>query len=148
MFGNTETLTTLFCSGTKRSLTFFDFSFFDTWRERQNFYYADFSYIALQSTSQLNCPAQSQNLNSLTQQTRGHPVAHKLESPHPASNPNSLLFSKIIKIPSPSLPGMSFTPQSHFPSGDFIMTSVIVIFSARTHVNCIQCVHLHEHLAE
>ena len=30
--------------------------------------------------------AQSQNLNSVTQQTHAHPVAHKLDSPHPASN--------------------------------------------------------------
>ena len=41
-------------------------------------------------------------------------------------------FKKITKIPSPSLPGLtSFTPQSHFISGVFIMTFVIVTSSAR-----------------
>ena len=40
-------------------------------------------------------------------------------------------FSKITKILSPSLPGMtSFAPQSHFLSGVFIMTSVIFTSSA------------------
>ena len=44
---------------------------------------------------------------------------------------SQLLFFKITKNPSPSLPGMtSFTSQSHFPSGVFIMTSVIVTSSA------------------
>ena len=69
-----------------------------------------------------------------------HPVGHKLYSPRPASNLNSLRpvsesqltsFSRIPQIPSPSLPGMtSFTPLSHFLSGGFIMTSVIVTYSA------------------
>ena len=41
-------------------------------------------------------------------------------------------FSKITKILSPSLPGMtSFTPQSYFLSGIFIMTFGIVTSSAR-----------------
>ena len=43
----------------------------------------------------------------------------------------SLLLFKITKIPSPSLPGMtSFTPQSRFLSGVFIMTFVIAMSSA------------------
>ena len=43
-----------------------------------------------------------------------------------------VLFSKITKIPNPSLPGMtSFTPQSNFVSGVFIMTFVIVTSSVR-----------------
>ena len=40
-------------------------------------------------------------------------------------------FSKITKIPSPSL--TSFTPQSHFLSVVFIMTFVIVTSSTREH---------------
>ena len=46
-------------------------------------------------------------------------------------------FQQSPKILSPSLPGMtSFTPQSHFLSGVFIMTSVIVTPSSR------ECEHL------
>ena len=56
--GNTEireTLTTFFSSGTKGLLTFLTFSFSTRGeRERDIFYYADCSYIALQSTPQLN----------------------------------------------------------------------------------------------
>ena len=64
------------------------------------------------------------------------PHSTQLDSPRPASNLNwsrpasdlnSLLFLKITKIVSPSLPGMmSFAPQSLFLSGVFIMTFVIV----------------------
>ena len=53
---------TLSSSGTKRLLTFLPFSFFDTRRERHNFYYADYFYIVLQSTP-TELSAQSPNLN-------------------------------------------------------------------------------------
>ena len=49
--------------------------------------------------------AQSQNLNSLTQQTRAHPVDHNWISQVRIST--NCFFSKITKIPSPSLPGMT-----------------------------------------
>ena len=54
-------------------------------------------------------------------------------------------FFKNHQILSPSLPGMtSFTPQSHFLSGGFIMIFVTVISSAREHELYSMCVHLHK----
>ena len=89
------------CSGMKRL-----FTSFDTRRERHNFYYADGSYITH---------------NQLPSWTARPRVKSQLTA-----------FSKITKNLSPLLPGMaSFTPQSYFLSGVFIMTFVIDISSAR-----------------
>ena len=68
MHRNPETLTTFFCSGSKRLLTFFfTFSFFDTRRERHNFYYADRSIwpnsVRCIPEPQLDSPRPDSNLN-------------------------------------------------------------------------------------
>ena len=89
-----------------------------TREERDNFYYADYSIWPINARhiplTQLDWSRQGPKINSL----------------RPTSNLNSLLFFKITKNPSPSLSGMtSFEPQSHFHSGVFITTSVIVTSS-------------------
>ena len=81
-----KTLTTFFSSGTKCLLTFFDL--FDTRRERHNFYYGDCFYIALQSTPQLNSRPRVRISTLWPNKRAAHPVAHKLDSPRPASNLN------------------------------------------------------------
>ena len=84
-----------------------DFKFFDTRRERHNFYHTDCSYIAYSHTP---TPARLARARIKSQLT---------------------FFFQITKNLSPSFPGMtSFTPQSHFLSGVFIITFVIVISSA------------------
>ena len=92
------------CSGTKRWFTSWLLVFRQKGRETQ--FLLCWLFLHRPSVNpHLDCPAQSQNLNS-----------------------------KMTKIPSPSLLGlMSFTPQSHFLFGVFIMTFVIVISSAREH---------------
>ena len=85
-------------------------------RERHNFYYADY--------------------------TIPYPPAG-LARPSPESDFNSRLFQN-HQILSPSLPGMtSFTLQSYFRSGVFIMTFVIVISSERERELYSMCVHPH-----
>ena len=49
--------------------------FFGTRRERHNFYYADCSYIVLQSTPQLNWPAKSPISANWPNKRAAHPVA-------------------------------------------------------------------------
>ena len=62
----------------------------------------------------------------------------KSQPASPSFGSQLIAFFKITKNPSSSLPGMtSFTSQSHFLSGFFIMTFVIVTSSAR------QREHLH-----
>ena len=79
--------------------------------ERNNFYYADCTIWPKKRAA--------------------YPVAPRWTGPA-QSRISTNVFFKITKNLSPSLPGMtSFTPQSHFLSGGFIMTFVIVISSAR-----------------
>ena len=98
----------------------------------------------------------SSALHSLTQPTRvrtsqstnctGLAQVRKINWLRLASNLNSLLLFKITKNPSPSLPGMaSFTSQSHFLSGVFIVKSVIVTSSSRVREHLRSCVHLPMH---
>ena len=108
MQGNPETLTTLIVQ-VRNVYSLLDFQSFDTRRERHNFYYADCSYI-----------------------THSHPPP-SWSGPSQSQISTDVIF-EIPKNLSPSLPGMtSFTPQSHFLSGVFIMTFVIVISSAHEH---------------
>ena len=136
---NPKTLTTLRSSGMKRLLTSLTFSF-SIRGERDSI----FTLLTVPTSSfchppPAELPGPESNFNSLTQQTRCASRSPQLDCPRPGSNLNSLLFSKITKILSPSLPGMtSFTPQLHFSSGVFIMTSVIVTSSAHERE------HLHE----
>ena len=89
----------------------------------------NFNCLPLRQTNQLS-PASS-TVNS------------QLDWPGPDLNLNSRLFWN-HQILSPSLLGMmSFTFQSHFLSGVFIMTFVIVISSARKRELYSMCVHLH-----
>ena len=63
---------------------------FSTRGERDTIFTVFLHHRSVNSPAELS--AQSQNLNSLTQQTRAHPVAQKLDSPRLAAN---LLLSKI-----------------------------------------------------
>ena len=117
--GNPETLTTLLSLGKKRLLTSCVQSF-DTRRDTHNFYYAD-CYIWPNKRA---CTSRSPT--GLVSPR----LKNQLASPSVRSQPTACL--KITKIPSPSLPGMtSYTSLSHFSSGVFIMTSMIVTSSVR-----------------
>ena len=70
----------------------------------------------------------------------------QLDWPDPRVKSQLTAFFKNHQILSPSLLGMtSFTSQSHFLSGVFIMTFVIVVSSARQRELNSMCVHLHRH---
>ena len=117
-----ETLTTFFSSGTKRLLLFFRLLVF--WHEERETQFL-LCWLFLHRPS-VNSPAelsaQNQNLNSLTQQTRGASRRPQLDWPCPSPNLNYCFFKNHQK---------SFTLQSHFLSGVFIMTFVIVTSSTR-----------------
>ena len=82
-----ETLTTFLSSGTKRLLTFLTFSF-STRGERDTI----FTMLTVPTSSFSQLPAelsaQSQNLNSLTQQTRSASCRPQLDWPRPGPNLN------------------------------------------------------------
>ena len=87
MHRNPKTLTTLGSSGTKRLLPSRLLGF-STRGEKDTIFIMLTVSTSFFSPPPTELSAQNQNLNSLIQQTRAHPVAHKLDSPRPASNLN------------------------------------------------------------
>ena len=109
------------CSGTKRLLTFFLLLVFSTRGERDTIF------------TMLTVPSDP-TTRGASRRPQTRLASPRSESQLASSSIRSQLtaFLKITKIPSPSLPGMtSTTPQVHFLSGVFIMTSVIVTSSTR-----------------
>ena len=100
MHRNPETLTTFFSSGTKRLLIFFTFYFsFSTQGERHNFYYANCSYIVLQSTPQRNWPAQSPISTNWPNKRAMHPVVPSLTALAQVQISTNCFFQKSPKFP-------------------------------------------------
>ena len=120
---NHKTLMTFFCSGTKRLLIFLTFSF-STRGERETQFLLCWLFLHHpQSTPQLNSLAQSPISTNWPNKRAAHSVALSWTALAQVQNSTDVFFSKITKIPSPSFPGLkSFTPQSYFPSGVFMMT--------------------------
>ena len=93
-------------------------------RVRDNFYNADCSYIALQSTPQLNSQPRIRISTHWPNKRAAHPVdpqtglalpSFKSQLASPRDKSQLIAFSKITKILSPSLPGMtSFPPPVTF----------------------------------
>ena len=150
-----KTLTTFYSSGTKRLLTFLDiFFFFDTKRETQFL----LCWLFLHRSS-VNSPAvlsaQSQNLNSLTQQTHAHPVHHNWTglaqvriSTGPAQrqiSTNCFFFSKSLRIPAHRFRAWRHSHASPISYLRFLLWHLWLSHPPRTSVNCTQCVHLHVH---
>ena len=95
-------------------------------RETHNFYYADRS---IWPNNRAVHPVTPTGLAS---------SSFKSQLASPSFGSQLTAFFQNHQNPSPSLPGMtSFAPQSHFLSGFFIMTFVIVTSSA------LECEHLH-----
>ena len=112
-------------------------------RERHNFYYADCSYIVLQSTPSWTALAQCPISTHWPNKHAAHSVDLSWTGLARVRISTNCFFFQITKNPSPSLPGMtSFSPQSYFLSGVFIMIFVIVTSSAWTVLNVF---HLHMH---
>ena len=120
MYRNPETLTTFFSSGTKLLLPSWLLGF-STRGERDTI----FTILTVPSDPTIHSASHSPNWTHLIQ-----------------LQISTLLFFKITKNPTLLLPGKtSFALQSHFLSGVFIMTSVIVTSSTceREHL-CWMCV--------
>ena len=121
MHGNPEireTLTPFFSSGTKLLLPSWLLGFRHEERETQ--FLLCWLFLHRPSVnSPVELSAQNQNLNSLTQQTRGASRRPQLVWPRPETNFNWLFFSKITKISSPSFPGMASSHPSPFPIWGF-----------------------------
>ena len=83
-----ETLPTFFSSGTKRLLIFFFTFSFSTWGERHTLFTMLTVPTSLFSQYPAELSAQSQILNSLTQQTRGASRRPQLDWPHPGPSLN------------------------------------------------------------
>ena len=64
-------------------------------RERHNFYYADSSYVVLQSTPQLNCPAQSPITPNWPNKRAAHPVVPNWTALTQVQISTNCFFSKI-----------------------------------------------------
>ena len=75
--------------------------FFDTRIEREthNFYYADCSYIVLQSTPQLNWPAQSPTSTNWPNKRAAHPVALSWTALAQVQISTNYFFQKSPKFP-------------------------------------------------
>ena len=158
MHRNHETLMTFFSSGTKLLLPSWLLGFWHEERETHDFYYADCFYIVLQFPAELL--AQSQNLNSLTQQTRASrgpqtglaspSFKSQLASPRDKSQLTSpsRISTNCFFQKSPKFPALHFRAwrQSH-PSPvsylGFLLWHLWLSHPPRASVNCTQCVHLH-----
>ena len=139
MHWNPETLMTFFSSSMTRLLIFFLTFSFSTRGERDTIFTmltvptSPFSQLPSwtlgpESESQLTDPTNT--CTSCIPQTGLALPSFKFQLASPRDKSQQTAFSKITKIPSPSLPDMtSFTPQSHFLSGVFIITFVIVTSS-------------------
>ena len=140
MHGNTKKHWRLSLVQVRNVYWLLEFSLRHEERETHNFYYADCSYIALQSTPQLNSRPRVRISTHWPNKRAAHPVDHNSIGLAQVRISTSLVqrqisthcfFQNSTKIPCPLLPGMtSFTPQSYFLSGVFIMIFVIVTSSA------------------
>ena len=138
MHRNPETLTTLGSSGTKHLLTFFDFQFFDTRRERHNFYYADRFHLTQQNARRI--PQAPTGLAS--------PRLKKSTS-FPWFGSQLTAFSKIHQNPKPiaSWHDIIRIPVLFSIWGFYYDICDCHILRAASVNTCTQCVHLHAALS-
>ena len=144
MLRNTEILTTLGSSGTKRLLTLFDLVFQHEERETQILQWWLFLHpSSVHSPAELS--AQSQNLNSLTQQTCGASRRPQLDWPRPGSNLNWLLFQRSPKFLAHRFRAWCHSHPSPISYLGFLLWHLWLSHPPRASVNCTQYVHLHAH---
>ena len=103
-----------------------------------------------QHRSSVNSPAElsalSQNLNSLTQQTRAHPVDYDCTGLAKAKKSQLTAFFKNHQNSQPLASGHDvITNPVSFPIWGFLLWYLWLSHPPRASVNCTQCVHLHVH---
>ena len=118
--GKYETLTTLGCSGMKRLLTSW-LLFFDTRRERHNFYYADCTIWPNK------CAA--------------HPIATSWTGPAQSQILCNFFF-KITKFSAHRFRAWRHSHPSHISSLGFLLWHLWLSYPLRSSVNCTQYVFL------